>query len=206
MSNNDIEDKNEKVNQRRIKSATADLYSSWSMTDEVFNPTPEGRIENFSGLNIQEIFENARRDPTLFSTMDIEKLLDSIENEKNDYLENKTMEDITNDIFDSISDLDISLEQAKFLCSRLIGYRYIDEIRDLHKGKHIRWIRINNKEPSLTNGGILVNIKFLDNGVHIICKNSQNRFIQYKFDDSITFQKLSVEEQLLLMAYENLAK
>lgn len=206
MSNNDIEEKNEKVNQRRIKSATADLYSSWSMTDKVFNPTPEGRIENFSGLNIQEIFENARRDPTLFSTMDIEKLLDSIENEKNDYLENKTMEDITNDIFDSISDLDISLEQAKFLCGRLIGYRYIDEIRDLHKGKHIRWIRINNKEPSLTNGGILVNIKFLDNGVHIICKNSQNRFIQYKFDDSITFQKLSVEEQLLLMAYENLAK
>ena len=169
MSNNDIEEKNEKV-------------------------------------NINEIFENARRDPTLFSTMDIEKLLDSIENEKNDYLENKTMEDITNDIFNSISELDISLEQAKFLCSRLIGYRYIDEIRDLHKGKHIRWIRISNKEPSLTNGGILVNIKFLDNGVHIICKNSQNRFIQYKFDDSITFQKLSVEEQLLLMAYENLAK
>lgn len=169
MSNNDIEEKNEKV-------------------------------------NINEIFENARRDPTLFSTMDIEKILDSIENEKNDYLENKTMEDITNDIFDSISELDISLEQCKFLCGRLIGYRYIDEIRDLHKGKHIRWIRISNKEPSLTNGGILVNIKFLDNGVHIICKNSQNRFIQYKFDESITFQKLSVEEQLLLMAYENLAK
>ena len=51
MSNNDIEEKNEK-------------------------------------LNIQEIFENARKDPTLFSTMNIEELLNSIENEKNDYLEN----------------------------------------------------------------------------------------------------------------------
>jgi len=169
MSNNDIEEKNEK-------------------------------------LNIQEIFENARKDPTLFSTMNIEELLNSIENEKNDYLENKTMEDITNDIFENICELDLSLEETKIICNRLIGYRYIDEIRDLHKGKHIRWLRINSKTPSLTNGGILVNIKFLDNGVHIICKNSQNRFIQYKFDDCVTFQKLSVEEQLLLMAYENLPK
>jgi hypothetical protein len=88
----------------------------------------------------------------------------------------------------------------------LIGYRYVDEIRYLHKGKHIRWIRQNNKIPSLTNGGIVVNIKFLDNGIHIVCKNSQNRFIQYKFDDCITFQRLSVEEQLLLMAYENIGK
>jgi len=162
--------------------------------------------EKNKNLNIHEIFENARKDPTLFSTMNIEELLNSIENDKNDYLENKTMEDITKEIFENICELDISLEALNIICNKLIGYRYIDEIRDLHKGKHIRWLRINSKMPSLTNGGILVNIKFLDNGVHIICKNSQNRFIQYKFDDCITFQKLSVEEQLLLMAYENLSK
>jgi replicative superfamily II helicase len=170
-------------------------------------------------ININEIFENAKKDPTLFSTMNIEELLNSIENEKNDYLENKTMDDIIKQNFETISELDISLEDTREICNRLIGYRYVDEIHELHKGKHIRWIRINktsnqlgslnekmSKTPVLTNGGILVNIKFLDNGVHIICKNSQNRFIQYKFDDSITFQKLSVEEQLLLMAYENIGK
>lgn len=170
-------------------------------------------------ININEIFENAKKDPTLFSTMNIEELLNSIENEKNDYLENKTMDDIIKENFETISELDISLEHTRELCNRLIGYRYVDEIHELHKGKHIRWIRINNasnqigslndkicKMPILTNGGILVNIKFLDNGVHLICKNSQNRFIQYKFDDSITFQKLSIEEQLLLMAYENIHK
>lgn len=170
-------------------------------------------------INVNEIFENARKDPALFSTMNIQELLNSIENEKNDYLENKTMDDITKQIFEEISEFDLSLEETQNICNRLIGYRHVDEIRELHKGKHIRWIRIGNnnnnkqseslndkisKKPLLTNGGILVNIKFLDNGVHIICKNSQNRFIQYKFDDSITFQKLSVEEQLLLMAYENI--
>jgi hypothetical protein len=53
-------------------------------------------------------------------------------------------------------------------------------------------------------GGIVVDIKFLDNGVHVLCLNNQRRLIQYKFDGSITFQKLSVDEQLILMAYENL--
>ena len=184
------------------------------------NDTIDNKIDNINNkINVNEIFENARKDPSLFSTMNIQELLNSIENEKNDYLENKTMADVTKEMFETISELDLSLEETQNICNRLIGYRYVDEIHELHKGKHIRWIRIvksNNdnqcetlndkisKKPLLTNGGILVNIKFLDNGVHIICKNSQNRFIQYKFDDSITFQKLSVEEQLLLMAYENI--
>jgi hypothetical protein len=33
-----------------------------------------------------------------------------------------------------------------------------------------------------------------------------NRFIQYRFDECLTFQKLSSEEELLLMAYEHLQK
>jgi len=39
------------VNQRRIKSAPADSYSSWSMTDKYFNAAPQGRNEIFIGLN-----------------------------------------------------------------------------------------------------------------------------------------------------------
>ena len=39
------------LNQRRIKSAPADLHSSWSLTDKDLNSAPEGRIEIFSGLN-----------------------------------------------------------------------------------------------------------------------------------------------------------
>ena len=84
---------------------------------------------------------------------------------------------------------------------QLRSNRYVDEINELHKGKHIRWIRTGT--TSLTNGGIVVDIKFKDNGTHIMCKNGMNRFIQYKFDDCITFQKLSTEEQLIMMAYEH---
>ena len=71
-------------------------------------------------INVQEIFENAMRDPMLFSTIDIENLLSSIENEKNDYLENKTMADITNDIYETIRELKLKTDIAKSMCEKLI--------------------------------------------------------------------------------------
>jgi hypothetical protein len=153
-----------------------------------------------SELNINEIFENAMKDPTLFSKIDIELLLDSIEKDKNDYLENKTMQDVTEDIFNKIDELDISKAEKQKICNKLIGYRFVDEIHEIHKGKHVRWIR--NTTQKLTNGGIVMDIKFLDNGTQILCMNSIHRFNQYKFDECFTFQKLSVEEQLILMAYD----
>jgi hypothetical protein len=153
-------------------------------------------------ININEIFENAMNDPSTFSTLDIDQLLDKIENETNAYLDGKSMNTITDEIYDKINELNLTTEYAKELCSKLIGYRYVDGINELHKGKHIRWLRTTSKEKILTNGGIVVNIKFLDNGIHVVSKNSQHLFIQIKFDECMIFQKLSVEEQIILMAYE----
>jgi hypothetical protein len=149
-------------------------------------------------MSIQEIVESAKKDPSLFSTLDIETLLSSVEKEKHDYLENKTTSGIAQEIYQTLVELDI--EQKEEICSKLLGYRYVEEIHELHKGKHIRWIRNNTQK--LTTGGMVVNIKFLDTGTHIVVKNAQHRFIQYKFDDAATFQKMSTEEQLIVLAYE----
>ena len=51
----------------------------------------------------------------------------------------------------------------------------------------------------------MTDIKFLPNGVHVQCMNSMKRFIQYKFDDCKTFQKMNTEEQLILLAYDHLS-
>jgi hypothetical protein len=67
----------------------------------------------------------------------------------------------------------------------------------------VRWIRRSNPEK-LVNGGIVVDVKFLGNGTHIVVKNNMHQFIQYKFDECITFQKLSSDELMILMAYENI--
>lgn len=156
-------------------------------------------MEN-ENININKIFEDAIKDPNLFSTIDIDNLLNTLETDKNDCLETKTTQSITDEIYEMVSNNIETINIVKDICKKLLGYRYVDEINELHKGKHVRWIR-NNSEI-LTTGGIVVDIKFLDNGTQVLCKNSMNRFIQYKFDDCITFQKLTTDEQLILMAYE----
>ena len=152
-----------------------------------------------NNINVNEIFENALKDPTLLSNLDIDELLSSLENSKNDYLENKTLDSVNKEIFDIVTELNIDLNAKQTYCDKLIGYRVVDELHELHKGKHVRWIRHDNNK--LTNGGIVVDIKFLDTGTQVLCKNSMNRFIQYKYDDCITFQKLNETEQLIMMAY-----
>lgn len=156
-------------------------------------------------MNIQTIFENALHDPTVMSNINIDELLKVLENDKYDYLENKTTDIITSEIYNTIKELNFPIEKQNEICNKLIGYRFIDELRELHKGKQIRWISIKNKNL-LTNGGIVVNIKFLDNGTYIVCKNAANKFMQFNFDDCIIFQKMSTEEQLILLAYDYVSK
>ena len=84
------------------------------------------------------------------------------------------------------------------MIEKLDGYRYVDEINELFRGKYIRWIRHNKKTPVLTNGAMVMDIKFLEEGIQILCRNGANRFIQFKFDECLVFQKLTDEEWMLL--------
>lgn len=94
-----------------------------------------------------------------------------------------------------ISDVCIRENIPQNILDKLTEYRYVDKICDLIRGKHVRWIRLSTTN-SLTKGGIVADIKFLENGIYILIKNALNKFMQYKFDDCITFQKLSTEELL----------
>jgi len=161
-------------------------------------------MENPSELTadtIEQVYKDAINDPTLLSSLDIDELLDTLENETNDYLENKTLDGITDEIYEGVCEICDEKEIQEKICLKLIGYRMIDELHELHKGKHVRWIRRGTNK--LTNGGIVVDIKFLDTGTHVLCMNSMNRFIQYKYDECVTFQKMSSTEMLILMAYEH---
>jgi hypothetical protein len=158
---------------------------------------------NLENIDIEEIFKKTSQDPSLLSTIDIDKLLHTIEKKNNEFLENKTMKIVIQEIFEIINILHSNPETVEGTCKKLAEYRYVDEIRELHKGKFVRWI--SKKSPTkLNNGGIVMDIKFNDNGIHILCKNSQNRFLQYKFDECFTFQKMTLEEQLILLSYEQL--
>lgn len=161
-------------------------------------------------IDIKEIYENAMNDPSLFSTIDVDALLEKIGNEDNNYLENQTLLDISRDIFESLEELNITNDLAKQFCVRLAGYRYVERICDLRNGRMMRWIKRPSICPltknSLTNGGILMNIKIENSGVQLLCRNNANRFFNIKFDDCLVFQKLTMEEQLILMSYEYIDK
>jgi hypothetical protein len=148
---------------------------------------------------LQQLIEKIRQDPTLSSTIDINALLQG-NGTIDDII---TLSEITDTIFEKIGELGLPQETTVELCGKLAGYQYIDEIHELQKGRHVRWIRQNASR--LTNGGIIVDIKFLDNGTHVLCMNSQRRFIQYKFDDCLTFQKMTTEEQIVLLAKQSTA-
>lgn len=146
---------------------------------------------------MDEIYKKALEDPTLLSTIDIDSLLEKTEREH--YLENKTPADIAKDVFDAIMELPIDITVAQEICTRLGGYRVVDRVCDLRNGRLMRWIK-KNPPYTLTNGGLLVNVNIENGGVKLLCKNNANRFFNVIFDDSIIFQKLTMEEQIVILA------
>jgi len=162
-------------------------------------------------MDIEEIFKNAKSDPELLSNINVDELLNAIDSEKTDYLENKTLKSISNEIFESLVEIGCSSKTIKNYCEKLIGYRLVNKIYELHKGKLVKTIKIVDEktpetkpEPKIRMHGTVSNIKFLDNGTHVVCMVFPQRYSQYKFDNHLTFQKLSDDEQLILMAYEQI--
>jgi hypothetical protein len=136
--------------------------------------------------------------------LDIQTLLSSTT--QIDYLANRTIDTIADEIYTVLSQLSFTSTELRNQCDKLIGYRFIppSEITydqcSLHKGQHVRWIRLTTPTHKLTAGGIVVDIKYLDTGIHVLCMTRSRNFIQYKVDECLTFQKLSADEQLILMA------
>lgn len=150
-------------------------------------------------MNISALFEQARKDVSLLSTVDINELLND---GTDDHLANKSMDNLIDEIVQIVTSSITDDKTRQTIIHKLAGYRYVENIYELHTGKYIRWIR-NGK---LTNGGIVMSVKFTDNGCHIVCRNSQHKFFQIKMDDCILFQQLTMSEQLILMAQEHIAR
>jgi hypothetical protein len=153
-------------------------------------------------MDIDAIFETVSRDSSLLANIDIDKLLKAVENDKTDYLDNKTLDDILDENIRVLTRLNLGKDVVTHMCNKLAGYRYVDNLSELHKGKYIRWIR--NSDNKLTNGALVFDVKFYDNGSQVLCKNMRHQMMQIKFDDCTIFQRLTTGEQLILMAYAHL--
>jgi len=151
-------------------------------------------------FSIQQYIDQERNNPDLQSTLDIESILRAAENVDMDYLGGKTLHTFSREIVQVLRENNLDQTQIQEICGKLSEYRLINEIYQLHKGKHVRWLR----NGRLTNGGIVVDVKFLDSGTHILCKN-KHMFIQYKYDECVTFQRFSEDEMIILQVVSNIA-
>jgi hypothetical protein len=154
---------------------------------------------------LKKIYKEAKQDPSLISKIDPDELLKKMNKEKNSYLEDKTSVDILNEIKQSLDDeYGDSLQKTEKLqiIKKLVGYRAVDELDALHIGQHTRWIQKYQDKVKLTNGGLLLNTIFTDEGINLVIKLWNGTVIQVRFDDCLVYQKLSYDEQIILMAYD----
>jgi hypothetical protein len=99
----------------------------------------------------------------------------------------------------TVSDPDV----RDFLSDKLKTYRYVRTPDTLHRGKHVRWLR--RGDTVLSRGGVLVDVQESGDGwsyVHVL--TYARRSMQYRFDDYLTFQKLTDQEMLVLLVKDTL--
>lgn len=150
-------------------------------------------------MDYNKLLEEAREDPSLFSTIDVDELLSKVENAN--HLENKTIRTIARENHDVIAELNISEELLQKFCDKLTGYRHVDKICDLLLGRIV--ILIKRQNPTKLIGySSVVRIDILDNGVYFLLLTCNRKFLRFKFDECVVFQKLTTEEQLVLMSCE----
>jgi hypothetical protein len=136
-----------------------------------------------------------------------ELLTKALENEKNENmmkLTTKKIEKIKIRVLKQIVKLDNDLIKTYLL--KLKDYIYVDSIDNLKEGSYLRWIDVGKTKKELNTGGLLVEVKFVDNETLLVFKNFINRHYTLKFDDLITFQKLNNQELVILLAMDYLGK
>ena len=62
----------------------------------------------------------------------------------------------------------------------------------------------NPEHIKLTNGGIICDMKEINDDIHIRCKNNMNMIFQIKLSEVILFQKLTNQEKIILKAMKYL--
>ena len=122
---------------------------------------------------------------------DVNKLLHALENETNASIMKLTTAKIKEHKNNILQQLQLERSKLKEMHKKLKDYRYCTDMSDMQYGYYIRWIPLKNPENLyLTNGGLLCDMKIVNNQIHIVCKNNRNRIIQFKFDETIIFSNM----------------
>ena len=103
-------------------------------------------------------------------------LLHALENETNSSIMNLTSAKIKEHKNNILQKLQLGKSDLKKMHKKLSEYRYCTDMSDLQYGYYIRWIPLKDPENLyLTNGGIMCDMKIVNNQIQIFCKNYRRR-------------------------------
>jgi len=140
--------------------------------------------------------------------MNITKLLNALDNESNASMMNFTSKKIKEINLKILKELNLNSHETNQLLQKLLYYKYVDEMDELKYGTYLRWIPIQNpNQIELKKGAIFCEMKIMENGVYLVCKNHgfRSSHFQIKLDENLIFQKLTEQELVLLAALDHLS-
>ena len=139
--------------------------------------------------------------------MDIDKLLNALDNDKNEKIANYTTKKIRLINYSVLKELHLPPKKTTELLDKLRHYVYVDELNDFRQGTYIRWVNLTDPTHlELSKGGIFCETKITDNGVCLVCKNTYHRHFQIKMDECLIFRKLLDQEIVIIQALDLLEK
>ena len=138
--------------------------------------------------------------------MDVDKLLNALDNEKNESVINLSTSKILKMNLDILKQLHLDKQTTLTYLKKVKGYKYVDELDQLRFGSCIYWIPISNPTYLPLHHGIICDANFTDKGVLIRCKNFMHRHYTFKMDECLIFQKLSQQESIIIAALDHLEK
>ena len=155
-------------------------------------------------MNIEEfnkILSDAQKTVIPLSPEDINILLNT-NTEKCGGIEGKTLNEIQKEIFDIVFNLECipTNEEKREICQKLIGHRYISQINQFSIGKGTKSISLS--KGKIRNCGILLKTEITNNGVCLLCGILPKFVFKLKYDDHLFFQKLTEDEQIILLLQE----
>lgn len=137
--------------------------------------------------------------------MNIEKLANALDNDNNEGIMNLTTKKIAEMNYNIVKELHLGKTETLNFLKKIKGYRYIDEIHELKYGSYVRWIPIfDPTNIPLNYNGIVCEIKIMDDGVLIVCKNFMHRHYSFKMEESLIFQRLTDQELVILSALDHI--
>ena len=134
----------------------------------------------------------------------IEEIIQELDDKNLLYLSSSKIKELKNNILQKMY---LTRNELLHYHKVLKDYRFVDELDEIQIGKYVRWFNLANKESiSLTNGGIVIDIKDGKEDILIVCKNNRNRIYTFRLNQCIVFQKLSTQEQILIKIIDYASK